>query len=272
MTATEVSGTVTPVAVKGARGGPEVATLRRGAWWAYPLSVVLTLGGFVAYGVWAAFRNSGYYVGPERGRNYISPFYSPCITYSCPTHTFGLDISWWRLSPAILILIFPLGFRLTCYYYRKAYYRGFWLSPPACAVADAHARYTGETRFPLVLQNTHRYFFYVALFFAGLLTYDAVISYQFPGGVGVGLGSLVLTVNAVLIWLYTLSCHACRHLCGGHVDMFSRARLRHRAWKFVSLLNRYHPVFAWISLVFIAFTDFYVWLVAAGHISDLRIV
>ena len=75
--------------------------------------------------------------------------------------------SWWGLSPALLILIFPLGFRLTCYYYRKAYYRGFWASPPACAVAEPHAKYTGETRFPLILQNIHRYFFYFAVLVAG---------------------------------------------------------------------------------------------------------
>src|SRR5438067_1236350 len=77
---------------------------------------------------------------------------------------------WWHCSPALLILPFPLGFRLTCYYYRKAYYRSFWLSPPACAVADAHRRYTGERRFPLIFQNVHRYFFYLALPFAVLLT------------------------------------------------------------------------------------------------------
>jgi hypothetical protein len=57
------------------------------------------------------------------------------------------------LSPALIILIFPLGFRMTCYYYRKAYYRSFWMSPPACAVAEPHKTYTGETRAPLILQN-----------------------------------------------------------------------------------------------------------------------
>ena len=54
------------------------------------------------------------------------------------------------LPYAALTLPFLLLFRLTCYYYRKAYYRAFWLSPPACAVAEPHAKYTGETRFPLL--------------------------------------------------------------------------------------------------------------------------
>jgi hypothetical protein len=42
------------------------------------------------------------------------------------------------------VLPFLLGFRLTCYYYRKAYYRSAWQSPPACVVAEPHGRYTGE--------------------------------------------------------------------------------------------------------------------------------
>ena len=29
-------------------------------------------------------------------------------------------------------------------------------------MAEPHATYTGETRFPLIIQNTHRYFFYIA--------------------------------------------------------------------------------------------------------------
>ena len=101
-----------------------------------------------------------YYSAP-----YLSPFYSPCLTDKCVSGSsdFGQPFSWWQLSPALLILIFPLGFRLTCYYYRKAYYRAFWLSPPACAVAEPHGKYTGETRLPLILQNIHRYFWYAAV-------------------------------------------------------------------------------------------------------------
>ena len=101
---------------------------------------------------------------------YVSPFYSPCLAENCEKMQGGpnwdLFGDWWGLSPALIILIFPLGFRLTCYYYRKAYYRGFWASPPACAVAEPHKKYTGETRFPLILQNIHRYFFYAAVLVA----------------------------------------------------------------------------------------------------------
>lgn len=256
--------------------------LRKDSWWVQPLFSGLGLLVFVVYATWAAFRNGHYFVGLDLGRNYLSPFYSPCLANSCPA-----DIRWgpvipssWSVSPAILILIFPLGFRLTCYYYRKAYYRSFWLSPPACGIADAgsvnpagpRARYTGETRFPLVLQNLHRYFFYVAFCFAGILTWDAIAAFRFSDGVGVAVGTLVITVNAVLIWAYTLGCHACRHLCGGNLRALSKAPVRRWFWQNISGgLNPHHQLFAWLSLFWIGFTDFYIWLVATGTIHDPRI-
>ncbi|MGH9195454.1 MAG: hypothetical protein ACRD1T_06925, partial [Acidimicrobiia bacterium] len=174
------------------------------------------------------------------------------------------------LSPALLILPFPLGFRLTCYYYRKAYYRAFWLSPPACAVAEPHQRYTGETKFPLILQNVHRYFLYFAIPLPFILFFDAIRGTQFPDGFGIGVGTLVLFSNSILLGLYTLSCHSCRHLCGGKLNRFSTARTRYRLWKVVTKLNERHMALAWISLFGVALTDLYVRLVAMGTITDLR--
>jgi hypothetical protein len=85
-----------------------------------------------------------------------------------------------------------------------------------------------------------------------------------------GLGSLILVVNAVLLGLYTLSCHSCRHLCGGHVDRFSKAPARYWLWRKVTALNARHALYAWISLVFVALTDLYVRLVASGALHDPR--
>ena len=136
----------------------------------------------MAYASWAAFVNKNYFVGASLNRDLISPFYSPCLTASCvPGSHPPTVITWWEISPALLILIFPLGFRMTCYYYRKAYYRSFWLAPPACAVSDAHGSYTGESRFPLLLQNVHRYFFYFGLVFNVILTIDAIVAFRQPG-------------------------------------------------------------------------------------------
>jgi hypothetical protein len=179
---------------------------------------------------------------------------------------------WWAISPAILVLIFPLGFRLTCYYYRKAYYRSFWLAPPACAVAEPHKRYTGETRFPLILQNIHRYFFYFAVVFAVILTWDAIVSFRDHSGAWghMGVGSIIFITNAVLIWGYTLGCHSCRHLCGGRVNRFSGHRSRLLMWKAATWFNKKHMQWAWASLIVVALTDVYVRLVALGWIHDIR--
>ena len=243
------------------------ATLRRDRWWLQPTVTVAVLLGFVVYGIWVAFVDKNYFADP-----YISPFYSPCLASKCGDHaTWALFGSWWPLSPALIVLPFPLGFRLTCYYYRKAYYRSFWWAPPACAVPDARARYSGETRFPLILQNVHRYTFYLALPFPLILTWDALKAFSFPDGFGLGLGTVVLLVNAALLWLYTLSCHSCRHLCGGMVDQFSKAPLRFWLWRKVSYLNARHMLLAWVSLVFVALADLYVRLVATGAIHDPRL-
>ena len=270
MTTTVEGATGTPVAI-GTRGGPDKPTLRQDGWWVEPVVTVVILTAFVVYSTWAAFINKDYYAGAALNRNLISPFYSPCLAGSCVpgSHPFGIWFSGWTISPAILILIFPLGFRLTCYYYRKAYYRAFWWSPPACAVADAHGSYSGETRFPLILQNVHRYFFWVLLIFNGILTYDAIVSFRQPGvGIGISLGTVVLCLNATCLWLYSLSCHACRHFCGGQVRSFAKHPLRHKFWKAVTPLNANHMRFAWLSLFVVALSDFYVRLVASGTIHD----
>lgn len=263
------AGRPTPVTISGRRGGPEVPTLRRDRWWLQPLVTALVLTGFVVYSTWAAFVNRDYYVGAAQHRNLLSPFYSPCLANSCvPGSHPGFGLSWWNISPAILILIVPLGFRLTCYYYRRAYYRAFWLSPPNCGVADEHSAYTGESRLPLILQNIHRWFFYLALCLNVILTIDAVVAFEQQPGWGLSLGTAFLCVNAALLWLYTLSCHSCRHLCGGQVKSFAKHPIRYRLWKLVTPLNARHMNFAWASLVFVALTDLYIRLVASGAFHD----
>ncbi len=274
MTTLEVeNATATPVALGGTRGGPDVPTLRKDGWWVEPLVTATVLISFATYATWAAFVNKYYYVGVHGHPKLISPLYSPCLAASCvPGSHPSWVVTWWHLSPALLILIFPLGFRLTCYYYRKAYYRSIWWSPPACAVSDAHKSYSGESRLPLILQNVHRYFFWLLLIFNVILTIDAVEAFTVTGGgFGMSIGTLVLCVNAVFLWAYSLSCHACRHACGGSLKSFSRHPIRHRLWRTVTPLNARHMQIAWISLVFVAFTDLYVRLTAAGWITDPKL-
>ena len=237
------------------------ATLRRDAWWVEILPVILLMGGFSVYATLRAFEGKFYEWGP-----YLSPFYSPLID---PQH------HWWPLSPALLILAGPLGFRATCYYYRKALYRAFLADPPACSVGEPRRRYSGETKFPLILQNLHRYFFYLALVFIFFLWHDAIVSFDFDGHFGIGVGTLVLTLNVCLLSLYTFSCHSLRHLVGGKLDCFSCATFgmpRHGAWRISTFLNERHMLFAWCSLISVGSADFYVRLVASGAIHDLRIM
>ncbi|MEI8126419.1 MAG: hypothetical protein WCG86_01230 [Actinomycetota bacterium] len=264
----------TKVELGGTRGGPDVPTLRQDRWWLQPVVTVSILTAFVIYSTWAAFQNKNYFVGGRGIHELISPFYSPCVSNQCvPGSGTGFAVHTWAwMSPALLILIFPLGFRMTCYYYRRSYYRAFWWSPPACAVADGHSSYSGETKFPLIIQNVHRYFFYFGLVFNTLLTYDAIRSFHMNGGGwGLSVGGLVLGVNASLLWLYSLSCHACRHLCGGQVKSFKAHPIRYKFWKFLTPLNAQHMKFAWVSLFFVAFTDVYVRLVASGAWTDFKL-
>lgn len=233
-----------------------VLTLRKDAWWIAPLVTATVLTLFGIYSTWRALANEYYYVEP-----YLSPFYSPLIL-----------ADWWPLSPAILILWAPLGFRATCYYYRKAYYRSFFFSPPACAVNPIAkvGSYKGESALPWIFQNVHRFFFYAATIVLFFLWVDAYESFFFKDGFGVGVGTIVLTVNAFLLTMYSLSCHSFRHLIGGKLDVFSACPTRYKLWGAASSFNAKHMMWAWISLVFVALTDLYVYLVALGKITDVR--
>jgi hypothetical protein len=145
------------------------------------------------------------------------------------------------------------------------------LSPPACAVSDASRRYSGETRFPFLLQNLHRYFFYLSLVILAFLWWDAILAFRFPDGFGMGVGTVVLLVNAALLTLFSLSCNSCRHVCGGYLDSFHRAPVKYKTWSFISRLNARHMEYAWISLIWVALADLYVRLLSMGVIGDLRI-
>jgi len=249
-------------------------TLRTDRWWLQPAVTFTLLVIWLLYALIRTASQRAYFVEQY---HYLSPFSSPCVSSSCnpAARDFG---TWFGHFPsflpfALLVLPFLLGFRLTCYYYRKAYYRAFWLSPPACGVAEPHQRYTGETRFPLIMQNIHRYFFYAAVIVSLINTYDAIRAFQGEdGGFGIGLGTLIMVANVILLWTYTVSCHSCRHLIGGRLKHFSAHPLRYKAWTGVSKLNTRHMELAWTTLGTLMLTDAYIALVAAGAFIDLRLV
>lgn len=266
-------------------------TERRDAWWVQPLLIVVALTAFGIYAFWAALQNANYYAAP-----YLSPFYSPCLSTTCAHVTLPLVGALpWIITPAFLVLWVPLLFRATCYYYRRSYFRGFFLSPPACAVPDANkASYVGETRFPYLLNNLHRYTFWLALIVLAFLAWDVILALQFkgPAGIyavtgpeanrlaeaggpvrfGIGVGTIVLLVNIVWLTLYSLSCHSCRHIAGGYLDVFSKHLVRYQLWRWTSVLNARHALYAWVSMFTVWFADVYVRLVALGVVPDLRVV
>lgn len=241
-------------------------TNRRDRWWIAPIvqgALFTFLAGYLFF--------SGILWTPEilggpayEVDGYLSPLFSPLIAPA-----------WlpWFISPGMLILWIPLGFRATCYYYRKAYYRFYFADPPGCAVGEPtiHKRYRMETAFPFILQNFHRYFLYLAFIPLTFLWIDAVLSLFPEGQPRLGLGSVILFVNVALLSLFSLSCNSLRHLAGGRLDCFSctrRQRTQYSLWKRLTTLNGRHMRWAWVSFISVAFADFYIRLLALGLITD----
>ena len=279
-------------------------TSRRDAWWLGPLLTVLGLLAFVIYATGIIFWVPGYFEIRQNSEDffregnrvlspYLAPFSSPLIYDEISPHAWihAARPSWWPswfpFSSAMLILVFPAGFRFTCYYYRKAYYRAFWADPPACAVGEPRKSYWGENHWPLLFQNIHRYFLYAALIFVVFLSWDVLMALRWPTawdargtptayGFGIGLGTLLMLVNVILIAGFTFGCNSLRHLVGGRLDCFScrnnvaQTRGGYEVWRVVSWFNERHMLWAWVSLFSVGFTDFYIRMCAAGYWSDFR--
>jgi hypothetical protein len=252
-------------------------TERRDTWWTTPAVVFIVFLAFIVYSTWAALQNAHYTFGP-----YLSPFYSPELFGDSPHAWFGPQPTWWPaflpFSPALLILWAPGGFRVTCYYYRGAYYKAFWADPPACSVGEPRKRYRGENSFPLIVQNIHRYFLYLALAFLIVLAYDAWKAMWFvdettgQATFGIGVGTLILIANTVCLAAYTFGCHSLRHLVGGRVDCLSGSPGRLTCYRGVSAFNREHMRWAWTSLFTVAFADVYIRLCSMGVWTDWRLL
>ncbi len=252
-------------------------TTRKDTWWVQPLLVFLGFTAFIVYSTWAAFQNAHYTFGP-----YLSPFYSPELFGDSPHAWFGAKPAawptWLPFSPALLILPIPGLFRFTCYYYRGAYYKAFWADPPGCTVGEPRKSYWGENSFPLILQNFHRYMLVLAALVLLLLYWDAFEAFWFADpatGVrqfGIGLGTLVLTVNVVLLSCYLFGCHSMRHFIGGCKDQLSSAPLGTKCYDCVSNLNGRHILWEWCSAFSVGFSDLYVRMCSMGIFTDLRIL
>lgn len=244
-------------------------TERSDNWWAAPLLTALGFGGFIVYTTFRVFYNNYYIISSATSAEILSPFYSPLLLRDGPR---------W-LSPAIFILWVPAGFRLTCYYYRKAYYRAYLVDPPGCAVGEPARRYGGETGL-FLFQNLHRYMMYFAMLLLVILAMDVVYACIWPTedgghGFGVSVATVVMAINVTLLAFYSFGCHSFRHIVGGRLNRFTHSasgHLRLQAWRAVTRFNEHHMLWAWTSLFTVAFTDFYIWMVSAGIWTDFRII
>jgi hypothetical protein len=219
--------------------------------WLYPAAVFVGFTAFIVYAALVGFFETSGRFGP-----YLSPFFSPEIY---------VRVGGFLIPPGIWIAPFPLAFRLTCYYYRKAYFRSYLWHPRSCAVEEpSRGAYRGETRF-WIFNNLHRYSLYLIVVQMAILLFDAVAAF-YNGGFHFGLGNVVLVVNFALLSGYTFGCHALRHLVGGGTDCFSCHRARHQLWKGVTVLNVNHELWAWLSMFSVWATDVYIRLLIHGVI------
>jgi hypothetical protein len=239
-------------------------TSRRDEWWVSPLGVGFWLAFLVVYSFFSAMLWKQIFGGEYEVDGYSSPFIAPFLR--------DAPLPAW-LSPAILTLWIPIGFRITCYYFRRTYYRAYLADPPACAVGEPtiHRRYRMEAALPFILQNLHRFFLYAAVILLVIHWLEVVGTFFPDGRLRLGLGSAILVTDIVLLTGYVSSCHSLRHIVGGRLDCFSCTRsnrTRHSAWKRLSGLNARHMVWAWASLVSIVVADFYIHLLAHGVLTD----
>lgn len=268
-------------------------TQRTDTWWLFPTITLVYFLSFAGYLTWAAWTGEHYWHSGPQGAQYLSPVYSPLLWIdSTRPGAAPVDHAWFGewpawlpkrifgfipLTPALLILWAPGGFRVTCYYYRGAYYKAMWGDPPNCAVGEPRKTYWGEQWGPLVIQNLHRYFLYAVIPFIFILSYDAIISFIFIDAdgshhFGVGLGSLIITSNTVLLAFYLFGCHSLRHLIGGKKDCIASSQTRLTAYNCASCFNRWHMQWAWLSLFWVGFCDLYIRLCSMGIWSDWRML
>ena len=259
-----MTSTTTPIKPAGTALRGFGATARRDRWGREPTLVAIGLTIFVLYALFSAFLWGPVFGAPYEADGYLSPFFSPLLGV-------GILPSW--LSPAILVLWIPLGFRTTCYAFRRGYYRAFFADPPACAVGEpaVHRRYAMEAKFPFILQNLHRIFLYLQFIPLVFLWIDAFVALRPDGVWRIGLGNVILFTDLVLLTGYSFSCHSLRHFVGGRLDCFSctvRTRTRHRFWQRITDLNGNHIRLAGLSLLGVGVADLYIRLLAIGLFSD----
>ena len=238
-------------------------TLRVDRWIIKPGLIAFGLLAFIAYATVSAIFGIPHFGVDYAAEGYHSPFFGIALGE-------GILPAWF--SPAILVLWMQVFFRGTCYYFRGAYYKAFFLDPPACAVGEPtiHRRFAMENKFPFILMNAHRFALYIVFIPLTVLWLDLIFAMVHEGSLRLGLGVFLIAADAILVSLYTFSCHSFRHLVGGSIDCFSctaNTKRRHGIWQRVSAINAHHGFYAWASLISIVIVDLYVRALALDIIN-----
>ena len=225
---------MTQASVPHPRGFPK--TLRTDTWWLEPALVAVSLAVFFGWLTISIFLEGwAYEIGP-----YLSPVYEPKLWES----------EHWYASPAFVVLLGPVPFRATCYYYRRAYYRSFFLSPPACAVGDVAEDVQGRIAVPVHRPEpapavhvrraaVHPH----PLVGAAHSFYNRGLPRARTKAGASASARSSSCVNAFLLMMYTFSCHSLRHFVGGGLNCFSCTkwtRTRKRVWDYVTAWNAHH--------------------------------
>ena len=245
-------------------------------WLNKPIAMGLGLTAAMLYTAWRLFLFPESISYELEGSKVMSPIFSPNVL---EWELFGLkewgetDAPSW-VNAAVLVLWIPFGFRGTCYYMRRVYYRTFFASPVACWVDEPEINkklgYKGEKRL-FIFNNLHRYFLYAAMIILVIKWWDVTHTLHFEEGWGFSFGTFIMGTEAFLLTMYVTSCHALRHLAGGSLDRWVSgiSALRGKLFKQISVFNRSHGFWFWTSLVFVFLGDLWVLAVADGRFNDV---
>ena len=237
---------------------------------------------FFGYLTFRAFNATYVWFDPYISPTVAPPFFTP--TSGCPgavplDHAwFGAFPSWWPpflpQSPAFFAPALAIAFRLTCYYYRGACYKAAFMKPPNCAVGGAPFGYRGEQALLLFPEPAPLHALWRSVSTGVLVVGRTGGVLQGRPRFGIGVGGRDGSERYV-VDRSTFGCHSWRHLIGGRLDCFTCDNAispGYGLWKGSTWMNERHIAFAWFSLVWVAFTDFYIYLVSSGMIRDLNTV
>ena len=183
----------------------------------------------------------------------------------------------------MLILWIPFGFRGTCYYMRRVYYRSFFQSPTACWVDEPQLNtrigYTFE-KGPFIINNLHRYFLCAAMAVLLVKWFEVLVSMRFSDEVAALYGR---NSRHWRLGRHPRPRH--RILPADHVRDLMPCHSSPRRWRprpmgvrsgrtagtglhRLTALNRQHGFYFWVSLCMVFVGDAYVIIIDQAGIND----